>query len=161
MKKIMILLLATVLTACSTLTPAEKAERKAKTAQAVEKALTERRYKVDISMMLTNRGTAVNVTSNYSLEVKGDTLVSYLPYFGRAYQMPYGGGKGLNFTAPISDYHAEKDHRGTYQININVKNEEDDYSYHLEVFDNGSTTIHLTTRQRDPISYSGDLDLRE
>ena len=36
---------------CSTLTSAERAARDAKTAQAVEKALAERRYRVEISMM--------------------------------------------------------------------------------------------------------------
>ena len=78
MKKGLMIFMAVVLAACSTLTPAEKAERQAKRAQAVEKALAERHYKVDVEMMYPRRGKAVNVSSNYSLEVKGDTLISYL-----------------------------------------------------------------------------------
>lgn len=144
---------------CSTLTSAERAERDAKTALAVEKALAERHYKVAISMMNPRRGKAVHVSPDFSLEVKGDTLVSYLPYFGRAYSVPYGGGKGLNFTAPISEYHAAKGRHGTTLVTLKAINEEDTYSFRLEVFDNGSTTIDLSAQQREPISYSGQMEL--
>ncbi len=145
---------------CSTLTSAERAEREAKTAQAVEKALAERHYKVEISMMNPRRGRAVNVSPDFSLEVKGDTLVSYLPYFGRAYNVPYGGGKGLNFTAPISDYHSAKGRKGATLITIKAVNEEDVYSFRLEIFTNGSTSIDLTAREREPINYSGQMDIQ-
>ena len=86
-------------------------------------------------------------------------LVSYLPYFGRAYSVPYGGGKGLNFTAPISEYKAEKDNKGTTQITVIVNNEEDILTYFLSVFDNGRATIDVRAREREPISYSGDLSI--
>ncbi len=159
MKKGLMIFMAVVLAACSTLTPAEKAERQAKRAQAVEKALAERHYKVDVEMMYPRRGKAVNVSSNYSLEVKGDTLISYLPYFGRAYNVPYGGGKGLNFTAPITEYHSAKDRNGSTQVSIKTRNEEDIYSFLLEIFDNGSASIAVTSRERESIDFSGNLDL--
>ena len=146
-----------MLVACSTLTPAEKDERRAKRAQAVEQALAARHYRVSVNMMYPRRGKAKTVSSDYGLEVKGETLVSYLPYFGRAYSVPYGGGKGLDFTALISEYKAEKDDKGTTKISILVNNEEDDFSYFLTVFDNGQSTIDVRAREREPISFSGDL----
>ncbi|MBQ2209397.1 MAG: DUF4251 domain-containing protein [Prevotella sp.] len=160
MKKVIMMLMgAVVLGACSTLTSAQKAERQAKIAQQVDRMLTDRHYTVNVEMMYPRAGSAVNVTSNYSLEVRGDTLVSYLPYFGRAYNIPYGGGQGLNFTAPIKDYKAVKNLKGTTHITIHTDNGEDDLKYELEVFDNGSTTIDLMSREREPISYSGNLDM--
>lgn len=147
-----------VVCACSTLTNAERAERDAKKAQAVEKALAERHYKVEINMMNPRRGRAVNVSPDFSLEVKGDTLVSYLPYFGRAFSVPYGGGKGLNFTAPISEYHSAKGRKGATLITMKAVNEEDVYSFRLEIFNNGSTSIDLTARERESISYSGQIE---
>ena len=160
MKKLLIIMIVSLaVCACSTLTSAERAEREAKTAQAVEKALTERQYTVDIQMMYPRRGKAVNVTSDYSLQVKGDTLVSYLPYFGRAYNVPYGGGKGLNFTAPISEYHTAKGRNGATMITMKVINEEDIYSFRLEIFSNGNTSIDLTARERESINYSGQMEI--
>ena len=148
-----------VLVGCSSLTPAEKAEMRAKRAQAVEQALAARHYRVSVDMMYPRRGKAKNVSSDYGLEVKGDTLVSYLPYFGQAYNVPYGGGKGLNFTETFTEYHSKKLSNGATQVLIKVKNEEDVYNFTLEVFDNGSTSIDLNSRERESINYSGNMEL--
>lgn len=156
-KSIIVMMMALLMVACSTLTPAEKAERQAKMAQAVEKALAERHYKVGVSMMFPSRGKAMNVSPDYSLEVKGDTLISYLPYYGRAYNVPYGGGNGLNFTAPIAEYRTEKGRKGATLVTIKVSNDEDIYTYLLEIYDTGSTTIDVTSRERESIRYSGEM----
>ena len=148
-----------MLVACSSLTPAEKAERRAKRAQAVEQALAARHYRVSVNMMYPRNGKAKTVSSDYGLEVKGDTLVSYLPYFGRAYNVPYGGGKGLNFTETFTEYHSKKLSNGATQVLIKVKNEEDVYEFILEIFDNGSTSIDMNSRERESINYSGNIEL--
>ena len=158
-KKYLMVLLAMMLVACSTLTPAEKAERRAKRAQAVEQALAARHYRVSVNMMYPRNGKAKTVSSDYGLEVKGDTLVSYLPYFGRAYNVPYGGGKGLNFTETFTEYHSKKLSNGATQVLIKVKNEEDVYEFILEIFDNGSTSIDMNSRERESINYSGNMEL--
>lgn len=44
------------------------------------------------------------MTTNYTLEIRNDSVFSYLPYFGVAYNAPYGGGKSLNFNASITGY---------------------------------------------------------
>ena len=160
-KYLMVLLAVLMLVACSSLTPAEKAERRAKRAQAVEQALAARHYRVSVNMMYPRNGKAKTVSSDYGLEVKGDTLVSYLPYFGRAYNVPYGGGKGLNFTETFTDYHSKKLSNGATQVLIKVKNEEDVYEFILEIFDNGSTSIDMNSRERESINYSGNIDLSD
>lgn len=155
MNKWICMMVVLTLVACSTLTPEEKEARKVARAQAVEKALADRHYSIDVQMMYPQRGPAKNISGNYSLEVKGDTLVSYLPYFGRAFQVPYGGGKGLDFIAVIGEYSAVKDAKGQTLVTIKVTNEEDTYLYQLGIFDNGSTTIDVQPKQREPISFSG------
>ncbi|MBR4920517.1 MAG: DUF4251 domain-containing protein [Prevotella sp.] len=147
------------LAACSTMTSAERAERDAKIAAAVNKALTSRRYTVNIDRMYPLRGTPVDVSSDYSLEVKGDTLVSYLPYFGRAYNVPYGGGKALNFTALIQEYQTGKTRNGNTQITVRVDNDEDIITYILDIFPTGNTSIHVMAREREQISYTGNIEI--
>ena len=146
-------------TSCTTLSSVERAERDAKVAQAVEKILSERCFTVNVSMMYPRRGKAVNVTSEFSLQVEGDTLVSYLPYYGRAYNVPYGGGKGLNFTAPIQDYREARGHKGNTLISFVVNNGEDILSYTLDIYSNGSASINVISRNRESISFSGYLQL--
>jgi hypothetical protein len=135
------------------MTAAERAEK----ALAVERALASRHYVVDVQMMYPRSGRAVNVSSNYSLEIKGDTVVSYLPYFGRAYSIPYGGGKAFNFSAPIISYESASDQKGKTYVRLVTDNEEDVITFQLEIFDNGQTTIDVQAREREPITYSGEL----
>ena len=42
-------------------------------------------------------------------------------------------------------------------IEISIKNEEDTYLYAIDVWDNGSSQIDVQPRQRERISYSGDM----
>ena len=150
-----------IIAACSSLSSAERAERAAKVAQSVEKALAERRYTVSINTMLPRRGKVVNVSPDYSLEVKGDTLVSYLPYFGRAYNVPYGGGKGLRFKAPITGYFVDSTHRNRHIIYIDAVDTEDSYSYIITLFDAGNAAVSVTPRQRSHIEFTGHFNIDE
>jgi hypothetical protein len=153
---VMALLAAVLLGGCAT--SEERAAQKAEQVKKVTAALNRRQYKIAIARMYPMNGPSKTVTYGYSVEVKNDSLFSYLPYFGRAYNVPYGGGKGLNFSAPIGSYQEEVAKNGKRRIEIGLTNEEDTYLYILEVFDNGSSTVSVTSRQREQISYSGDME---
>lgn len=154
---IIFIVLAAALVGCAT--TAERMEREARTAAQVSEALASRHYTINVLMMYPQRGRAVNLTTNYSVEVKGDSLISYLPYFGRAYNVPYGGGKGLNFIAPITGYQTETDRKGMTRVVLTTENEEDRYQYVLEISSSGDSYIQVQSRQRDFIRYSGRMDL--
>ena len=136
----------------------ERAARAAETARKVVAALDAREFKIGIQMMYPPRGAARNVSHGYSLEVKNDSLISYLPYFGRAYDVPYGGGKALNFAARISSYQEYAGKRGQRKIEIGTENEEDRYVYSLEVFENGNASIDVMAQKRERISFSGRME---
>ena len=153
--------LALLIAACSTLTAAERAQREREVAMQVEKALAERQYTISISMMFPRRGNAVSVTPDYSVQMKGDSLFSYLPYFGRAYSIPYGGGNGLHFAAPIKGYESAKGKNGRTQVTLLVENEGDRLTYNFEIFPNGHANVDVFSREREPINYSGDLEITQ
>ena len=138
-------------------TAEERAARAAEQAARVKVALTEKRYKIMVERMYPMMGGSKNVSSNYSVEVRNDSLFSYLPYFGRAYQVPYGGGKGLNFTERIGSYRESQGKHGQRHIEIDVRNDEDTYLYTIDVYDNGNSDIEVQPRQRERISYSGEM----
>ena len=135
----------------------ERAARAAEQKKKVTAALTERKYKIAVDRMYPSRGSSKSVSYGYGVEVRNDSLISYLPYFGRAYSVPYGGGKGLNFSERIDSYQESLEKNGKRHIEIGLKNEEDTYLYRIEVFDNGSSSIDVQARQREPISYSGNM----
>lgn len=140
--------------------PEERAARAAEQAAKVTAALKARDYKISIDRMFPMKGSSKSVSYGYSVEVRNDSLISYLPYIGGAYNVPYGGGKGLNFSERIRDYKESKKNNGQRHIEIDVINDEDTYLYTIEVFDNGNSSIDVTSRQRDRISYSGSLEVK-
>lgn len=142
-------------------TAEERAARAAEQAKAVKAALQERNYQIAVNRMYPSRGASKSLSYGYSVEVRNDSLISYLPYFGRAYDVPYGGGNGLNFSAPIRNYQESQPKSNLRHIEIDVKNDEDIYLYTLDIFDNGSTDINVRSRQREPISFSGEMEFRQ
>ena len=98
---------------------------------------------------------------DYSLEIRNDSVYSYLPYFGVAYNVPYGGGKGLNFSAPLSEYTSTYSKKGNAKITLKVRNEEDNYLYNITIYPNGSSNIQVTPTNRQSISFSGEMDLKK
>ena len=144
-----------LLSGCGTAMNAEKA---AEQAAMVRNALAERQYKIDVSYMYPLKGPSRNLTSDYSVEVRNDSLISHLPYFGEAYDLPYGGGQGLNFSERISSYADYQKKKDEFVIEIGVKNSEDIFVYTINVFDNGRSSIDVRSRKRDPISFSGEME---
>ena len=158
MTSVMALTALVMLVGCAT--AEERAARAAEQAKAVKAALQERTYQIAVNRMYPSRGASKIVSSGYTVEVRNDSLISYLPYFGRAYDVPYGGGNGLNFSAPIRNYQESQTKSDLRHIEIDVKNDEDTYLYTLDIFDNGSADINVRSRQREPISFSGQMEFR-
>ena len=68
------------------------------------KLIESENYKIDVNTAMPMRGRSIPLTSSYSLTIRNDSVISYLPYYGRAYSIPYGGGDGLNFKAILQKY---------------------------------------------------------
>ena len=97
------------------------------------------------------------LSGSWSLEVKGDTLDSYLPYFGRAFEPVFGETKVLNFDAPIQSYEDSGLTKGIRTIRLRVDNSEDIIEYQLVITDDGYATIDVHPRKREDISFSGQI----
>ena len=143
-----------IFTATNSLT---KPERAAALAQQVQEALEARHYTIAVDWMKPLGGVPRQVNSDYELKVNGEELDCYLPYIGRAYRLPYGGGKGLNFKAPIQDYSIQQLTSNRSQIEFTVRNDEDVYLFRIDVFDNGKSIIDIMAQDRDAISFDGEM----
>ena len=162
MKTIRIIFSLLLITAMSmpTLSAQTKKEKKELKKQAVEKLVTSGKYKINVNRALPARGRSVTLTSPYSVEIRNDSVISYLPYYGRAYSIPYGGGEGLNFKAPLTDYKLEWDKKETAKIKFSARRE-DKFDFSIDVFSNGSSTIFVNMQNRQSISFQGELDMPE
>lgn len=98
-KQILMLLLA-MLAGIPTLSAQTKKEKKEQKKEAVRQLIVSEDYKIDVNTAMPMRGRSIPLTSQYSLQIRNDSVFSYLPYYGRAYSVPYGGGSGRYSTLP-------------------------------------------------------------
>ena len=105
-------------------------------------------------------GRSRELTFDYDLSLNGDKLVSYLPYFGRAYSInPYSGEGGLHFTSTNFTYKTQKDKKG-WDITIKPKDQSDVQQIFLEVSPKGYATLRVISTNRQNISYFGIIEKR-
>lgn len=165
MKTIKLILLGlaciTALSATAQSRNKSRSEKKAHIERAVKESIDLKQYKINVNHMQPMSGRSRALTSNYSIEVRNDSVFSYLPYFGVSYSAPYGGGKGLIFNAPISEYKTEQHKKGKVVIDFSTRNEEDNYKYNLTFYPNGSASIHVQPTKKQPISFTGEMDIKE
>lgn len=127
---------------------------------AVLGAIADKRWHIDITSMNTLRYGSRMVTSDFYLELRGDTLRSYLPYLGDVQMPTMSPSIGLNFEEPVLSYKESKPKSNKYtQIDIDVRTREDSYHYVIEIYDNGQTYIRVRSMNRDHISFDGTLEI--
>lgn len=128
--------------------------------QAIEEKLVTNDYKINFNQVVPSRMESRHLTSGYTLTVKNDIVYSFLPYFGGASHVPFNPNEGgIKFQEPYSDYSMRPTRKGDgYEIRMNVKMSEYQYSLFLTVFDNGSAALSITSPQRDSISYYGEIE---
>ena len=149
-RRIMLLILFIAGTGIFTLQAQNREERKELKEQTVKEKIESENYRIDI-----------NTASIYSVTIRNDSVFSQLPYFGRAYSIPYGGGQGLMFNAPIDQYTMSMGKRGAAKINFTAKSPEDQFKFRITIYSNGSSSIDVDMQNRESISFSGDLILPE
>jgi hypothetical protein len=108
------------------------------------------------------RGRMRQLTSSYDVTVKKDSLVSYLPYFGRAYQAPMDPSKGgIQFTSTQFSYEVNADKKNSWNVVIKPKDQPDVQQFLFTIFENGTATLNVTSTHRDPISFYGNIQKAE
>ena len=157
------LLAAMALNGCAT--SKEKAARKTEQTERVKAALAERHYKIEVNAMAdqskTDENRSPQLRNRYSLEVRNDSLISFLPQYGYNHILSEAGvgWRGLILKEPISSYQEKLTKKGKRQIEISVENDHDTLVFAIEVSAKGDSYITVHSHRRERISFSGNLML--
>ena len=105
------------------------------------------------------RGRTRYLTSSYDVTVKKDTLESFLPYFGRAYQAPIDPSKGgIQFTSTDFSYTVQSKGDSQWDVIIKPNDNRDVQEMRFNIFGNGSASLNVTSTHKDPISFTGHIE---
>lgn len=105
-------------------------------------------------------GKTVNLTTEYDVAVRNDSVFCYLPYYGRAYIAAYGGESPMNFSLPVNDYTSVATKKG-FRVNFFVRRGNDRIEFTFQIMKTGNTILQVNSTNRQSISYYGQLEKRE
>jgi hypothetical protein len=101
-------------------------------------------------------GRVRQLTTDYDLTVGKESIVSYLPYFGRAYSAPIDPSQGgIQFTSKNFSYSAEPGKKGGWNIQIKPKDAGDVQQLSLSVSEDGYATLQVISTSKQAISFHG------
>lgn len=136
----------------------KKAKDSVKTV-AVQNMIETKAYVFKVQSATPMKGGTKQLTTEYTIRVSTDSLISDLPYFGRAYQATPGSAEGgIKFTSTSFDYATVNRKKGGWNITIKPKDVKSIQELILTVFDNGSASLNVNCNDRQPISYSGYIE---
>jgi hypothetical protein len=125
---------------------------------ALQKIIETKHYIFKAQSALPQRGGLRNLTSSYDMQVIGDSIVTYLPYFGRAYVAPVDPTEGgIKFTSTNFSYTAKQKKDG-WEITILPKDTRDVKQMYLSVSTKGYAKLQVISNNRESISYNGYVD---
>ncbi|MBW4888683.1 DUF4251 domain-containing protein [Mucilaginibacter sp. HMF5004] len=102
------------------------------------------------------RGGNINLTSEYDVRISRDTVIAYLPYYGRAYQAPMDPTDGgIHFTSTTFTYSKTEGKKGGWDILFKFTNTKGTEKMYLNIGDDGYASLQVTSVNRDPITFQG------
>ena len=127
--------------------------------QNIDNKIQEQSYVFEADQAGPANGSIIYLTSPYSLKVSPDTLIAFLPYFGRAYSAPSPMEEGgIKFTSTNFDYSASDKEKGVYTISVNIKDDPNKYNLSLLIGENGKGTLHVTQMNKQSITFYGNIE---
>ena len=102
---------------------------------------------------------SINLTgSNYDVRISRDSLIAYLPYYGRAYSAPIGLDEaGYKFTSTKFSLETTMRKKGGWQITINPKDTKDSVRMYFSISVNGYASLTISSNNKQSITYNGYL----
>ncbi len=107
-------------------------------------------------------GRSMQLTSEYTLTVAGDTIISFLPYFGRSYSASaYPTEGGIKFTSTDAEFSISPKKKSGWDILIRPKDVSNAYQLRLTAHPSGNALLQVTSTNRQAISFNGNIRERE
>jgi hypothetical protein len=137
---------------------AQRKEKKGEMPVTVQQMVDAKQFLFVAQTVNPSRGSLRQLTSGYDLRLSKDSLVTMLPFFGRAYTASIDPrDNGIQFTSVQYDYDIKKKKKG-WEITLKPRDVENVQQLFLTVFNNGRANLQVVSNNRESISFSGLIE---
>jgi hypothetical protein len=135
-----------------------KAERKTQKIQLIKQIVENKTFVFKAYSVIPKNEVSKTLFSDFGIEVRNDSIFSYLPYYGNTYSRDYSSFKDspMGFAQLIDSYKRVKTKKG-FEVNVKVKNLNDliDLTFHISKM--GDATVVASSLNRQAIAYTGEI----
>ena len=139
---------------------AQSGDKASEKAAAIKALVESRNYVFKPQTALPLRGHTRQLNYDYQLAVSTKSIVSYLPYYGRAYApVPIDPTKSpMDFTSQSFDYTLTPRGKGGWDVTIKPKDlKEYIQQLYMTITTDGYASLRIISTNRDAISYYGSI----
>lgn len=134
-----------------------KAERELQKQKEIEALIDAKKFDFEAQKVTPQGGRFIILDYNtYFLKFNPEKTTCDLPFFGRAFNVPYGGDGGIKFEGIPQDIKVEKK-KNSYTLKTSVRGKDDVYNLMFSIFFDGGTTLSIISNNRASISYDGEI----
>lgn len=105
------------------------------------------------------QGGTINLNeAYYEVKVTPDSIIAFLPYYGRSFTAPINQTEGgVKFTSTKFEYKGTKGKKRGWTVVIQPKDTKEDFRLALDIGDEGYATLSLNSNAKQSITYQGYL----
>jgi hypothetical protein len=136
-----------------------KQEKQIAKENAIKEMVNSQRYVFQAQSATTMKGRVRQLSPDYDLIIKKDSIESYLPYFGVAYTATIGSTEGgIKFKTSDFDYSMEEAKKGGWNVTIKPKKIQDVTVMTISISKSGYATLQVNSNTRQMISFYGYIE---
>ncbi|MBA4055591.1 MAG: hypothetical protein C0490_12830 [Marivirga sp.] len=125
----------------------------------IQSLIDTKRFVFQVQSVSPARGGLRQLSPGYTLVVLPDTIISELPYFGRAYQATINpSDAGIKFTSTDFQYELKNRKKGGWDIKIRPKDKGKAHQLFLTITTTGRASMRISSSDRESISYNGFVE---
>ncbi len=159
MRTVNLLLWVILLIGISGFQPSDKKAKKAQQETEMKQLIESGHFMFVAQSARSTLGTFNNIGSGYDMVFDSLNVKANLPYYGRAYSVPYGGSGGVKFELTAKSIDRKwNEKKKLYSVSTELADTQDSYSINLSTGLNGYANLQITFRNRQWISYYGQIE---
>jgi len=140
--------------------PGERKQRKLQKEKEMIELIESGKFRFAARSARSSLGNFNNLGANYDLVFDSLHVKAYLPYYGRAYQVPYNSNDGgVKFDLKANEIKKQWSKRKKrYEISTKVNDQVDSYLIYLTAGTSGYADLQISFRNRQMINYYGFIE---